>query len=106
MRGGRPSYYFYSKFRTGGHKNWMGEIDFTANNDDDLRKCVSHIKHGCDQYAPLADRQLVFMTDYTVHNNGIHVAVYEDGMRMIGNFSDTALNYEGDVIEPYGYILK
>jgi hypothetical protein len=106
MRGGRPSYYFYSKFRTGGAKNWMGENDFTANGEDDLRECVSYIKRGCEEYAPLAERQLIYMTDYEVKNNGIHVATYEDGVRMIGNFSDAEAAYEGDVIEPYGYIMK
>lgn len=106
MRGGRPSYYFYSKFRTGGAKNWMGEIDFTANGAEDLKECVSHIARGCDEYAPLADRQLVFMKDYTVLDNGIHVAEYADGVRMIGNFGETSVDFEGDRIEAYGYIIK
>ena len=106
MRGGRPSYYFYSKFRTGGAKNWMGECDFTANGDDDLRECVSHVKQGCDEYASLAERQLVFMKDYTVLDSGVHVAEYEDGKRMIGNFSDVSVTFDGNVIEPYGYIIK
>lgn len=106
MRGGRPSYYFYSKFRTGGAKNWMGETDFTANNGDDLSRCVSYIKQGCDEYAPLAERQLVYMTDYTVKDNGIHIAEYEDGRRMIGNFTDEEIAFEGTAVEPYGYIVK
>jgi hypothetical protein len=84
----------------------MGENDFTANGEDDLRECVSYIKRGCEEYAPLAERQLIYMTDYEVKNNGIHVATYEDGVRMIGNFSDAEAAYEGDVIEPYGYIMK
>ena len=105
MRGGRPSYYFYSKFRTGGAKNWMGETDLTANNDVELSGCVSHIRRGCEEYSPFADRQLIYMTDYTVNDNGIHVAEYADGVRMVGNFSDSRVDFEGTYIEPYEYAI-
>ena len=38
MRGGKATMYFYSKFRTGGEKNWMGENDLTCENDEALRR--------------------------------------------------------------------
>ncbi|MBO5271011.1 MAG: hypothetical protein J6B77_09510, partial [Clostridia bacterium] len=43
LRGGKPTFYIYSKFRTGGQKNWMGETDLTADGEEDLRASVSYI---------------------------------------------------------------
>lgn len=101
MRGGLPSFYFYSRFRTGA-KNWMGDNDLTL---EELEKSVSAIKEGMELYKPFEDRQLIYMTDYIFGDDGIETAVYADGFRVVGNFSDKPKEYEKHVIEPYGYII-
>ena len=105
MRGGRPSFYFYSKFRTGGQKNWMGEVDMLADTDRLLSQAVEHITHAMKIYTPLACRQLIYMTNYQVADSGIEVATYEDGVRMVGNFSDTPQDFEGRTIPPFEFVL-
>ena len=95
LRGGKPSFYFYSKFRTGGAKNWMGEVDLTAESDEKLAESVSHIAKSAKEYLAHADRQLVFMKEYETFGNGIEVATYEDGCRVVGNFSETDATYDG-----------
>jgi len=106
MRGGRPSFYFYSKFRTGGQSNWMGSVDLTCDTERDLRESVRKIKEGCDLYAPLADKQLLNILSYEfVEENGIdsgiEVAYYSDGSRIVGNFSSEEKKYEDLVLAPY-----
>ncbi len=103
MRGGKPSFYFYSKFRANG-SDWMGMVDLTSKTDDELKRSVAKIKEGLDNYKPFADRQFVFMRDYIVDGD-IEIAVYEDGVRVIGNFSDTPKEFEGKTIAPFGYII-
>lgn len=106
LRGGRPSLYIYSKFRTGGKKNWMGEIDLTTENEAALERTVAAVCKAQADYAPLADKQLVPMADYQVLANGIEIAVYADGTRVIGNFSEKEQTFEGSVLAPFGYVIK
>ncbi|MBQ2726417.1 MAG: hypothetical protein IJF78_11995 [Clostridia bacterium] len=105
LRGGRPSFYIYSRFRTGGAKNWMGEDDLTADNADDLAVTVGHIASAVCEYAAVKDLQTEFMTDYEILPCGIHVASYSNGVRIIGNFTDAPQILENRTIDPWGYVI-
>ena len=98
LRGGKPSFYFYSKFRTGGMANWMGDRDLTANGEDDLRESVAFVAKAAKDYLPHADRQFIYMMNYEVLAGGIEVATYEDGSRIVGNFSEVDAEYDGHVV--------
>ena len=102
MRGGRPSFYFHSKFRYG-EPNWMGDVDFVSTDNASMNHAVSLIAASMKEYEALQDLQLVYMRDYQVLENGIEVATYCDGTRMIGNFSDMEQTYEGITLAPFGY---
>ncbi|MDO5435041.1 MAG: DUF5696 domain-containing protein [Clostridia bacterium] len=104
MRGGRPSFYVFSKFREGA-ANWMGTVDLTSDTDEHLTESVKAIRKGMDLYQPIADKQLCYMMDYTFEKDGIQVAHYSDGSRIAGNFSDSRQQYEGNELEPYGYVV-
>ena len=84
LRGGRPSFYFHSKFRTGA-KNWMGEIDFLTDTDEDLAFACDKIAEAQREYEPLAHLQTVYMSDYEC-DNGKATVTYEDGTRIVGDF--------------------
>ena len=99
LRGGKPSMYYYSKFRTGGAKNWMGETDLVCDTDEELRQSVAAIKRALEEYTPLADKQLCFIDRYDVVGDGIEVLTYEDGTRVVGNFGDGVKEFEGRLIE-------
>ena len=106
LRGGKPTFYIYSKFRTGGKVNWMGETDLTVDTDEELQKTVASIKAEYENYRPFADRQFLFMTNYEFLDSGIEVATYEDGVRIVGNRSDKAVCFEGQTLEPWQFIMK
>ena len=105
LRGGKPAMYFYSKFRTGGEKNWMGENDLTCATDEALRWSVAHIKEACDEQLSLCDKQLLFMDRYDILEGGIEVATYSDGSRIVGNFADEAQDFEGTCVPAKGYVV-
>ncbi|MBQ3125434.1 MAG: hypothetical protein IJC15_00065 [Clostridia bacterium] len=104
LRGGRASMYIYSKFRTGGAKNWMGDDDLTVDTDDDLSAAASAIASAEHECAPLARLQTVYMTDYTI-NDGLHIAAYADGTRIAGNFSGEERFVDGTAIPAHGYAV-
>ncbi|MBQ9544994.1 MAG: hypothetical protein IJV00_07700 [Clostridia bacterium] len=104
MRGGRPAMYLYSRFRTG-HTNWMGDRDLVCDTDADLAEAADNVALAAREYASFADRQLVFMDAYDILDNGVHVASYRDGVRMVGNFSDEEKVFEGRSVPPFGFIL-
>lgn len=105
LRGGRPCMYYYSKFRTGGAINWMGESDLVCGNEEALRDSVEKIGLVCREYAPFADRQLVYMAGYDILENGLEVARYEDGVRVVGNFTDAPLSYGGKTVPAWDFIV-
>lgn len=105
MRGGKPSMYFYSKFRSGNAPNWMGENDLTCSSDEALSYSVSKIREAEKEYAPLADKQFLYIARYDVLDGGIEVCTYEDGSKIVGNFSDKTAIYDNKEIAPYGYIV-
>lgn len=104
MRGGRPSFYFHSKFRYG-EPNWMGDVDFVATDNASMNYAVGLIAKEAERYAPMADLQLVYMKDYILHENAVEEAVYCDGTRIIGNFSDHTVSFDGHTIAPWGWVL-
>lgn len=103
MRGGRPSFYFHSKFRYG-EPNWMGDVDLVATDNASMNYAASLIAADLKEYEALQDLQLVYMRDYQVLESGIQVATYCDGTRMIGNFSDSEGHFEGYTLAPWGYV--
>ncbi|MBQ8859585.1 MAG: hypothetical protein IJ012_07375 [Clostridia bacterium] len=105
LRGGRPSMYYYSKFRTGGEANWMGEDDLTCTTDEELRFSVARIKEAADEYAPLADLQLTYMERYDILDGGLECATYANGVRIVGNFGSTEATFEGRTVAPFGYAV-
>lgn len=105
LRGGRPSFYFHSKFRTGA-KNWMGEIDFLTDTDEDLFFACDRIAEAQREYEALSHLQKVYMSDY-VTADGIEIATYENGTEIVGNFSEEEKTYRGVSIAPGEYkIIK
>ena len=104
MRGGRPSFYFHSKFRHG-EPNWMGDVDFVATDNASMNYAVGLIAKEAERYAPMADLQYVYMKDYILHENAVEEAVYCDGTRIIGNFSDHTVSFDGHTIAPWGWVL-
>lgn len=105
MSGGKPSLYFYSRFRTGGQANWMGEDDLTCDGEEDMKRSVECVKTAYEEYKPLRDLQLVYMNGYDVLDGGIEVASYADGTRVVGNFSEETRKFEGKEIKPFGYAV-
>ena len=105
MRGGKAAMYMYSKFRSGWGTNWMGENDLCCATDEELQWSVSKIREAAKEQASLADLQLVYMSRYDVPGDGIEVATYENGTRIVGNFSDTEKVFEGKTVGAYDYVV-
>jgi hypothetical protein len=45
------------------------------------------------------------MKDYTVLQDGIEVAEYEDGVRFVGNFSENDGEFEGHTVPAGDFII-
>ena len=98
--------YMYSKFRSGvGGINWMGENDLCCATEEELVWSASKIREAAEEQAALADLQLVYMARYEIREDGIEIATYENGTRIVGNFSDSERVFEGLSIAPFDYAV-
>ena len=107
MRGGRPSFYLYSKFRVGGAANWMGEDDLTCTTEEELEQAVTVIQKSSREYLTLglADKQFEYMLRYDIADNGLHIATYSDGEKIVGNFTAQEQKYGEKTIPAYDFII-
>lgn len=102
--GGRPAFYYYSKFVSNG-KDWMGENDLHCGTDDELRKSVAVVKQGWDVYAQLSHLQFIFMDDHSEVSPGVWKTSYADGESVIVNYSDRSVVVDGVEVPAEGWRL-
>lgn len=102
LYGGKPSFYFYSKFKDDGG-NWMGQTDMMCDDDEQMRESVAKVKQAVDEYRKLQHLQTVYMRSYEERKDGLRIVTYENGTRIAGNYTDLALELDGEPIAPHSY---
>ena len=84
--GGRPNFYFYSKFMSDPKKDWMGKDDLRCETDGQLAWSVGKIKEGCDIYAKFAHLQYQFMTDHEEIAPGVFRTAWANGESLVVDY--------------------
>ncbi len=108
LYGGRPTFYYYSRFCTGQNaRNWMGETDLTCDTPEELANGVAAIKRAQDAYEPFARLQKVYMHSYRVLANGLREICYENHARVLGNYTDLPLadDKTDTIVDAHSYRL-
>lgn len=83
----------------------MGETDLVCGNDEEMNESTDQILRATNEYRAHADRQLVYMNRYDFTDDGLQIATYEDGTRMVGNFTEQERAFEGHTVPPMDFIL-
>lgn len=102
--GGRPAFYYYSKFVSNG-TDWMGDNDLHCGTDDELRKSVALVKKGWDVYAQLGHLQFMFMEDHFEVSPGVWKTSYSNGETVVVNYGDSPAVVDGVVVPAEGWRL-
>ena len=100
--GGRPTFYFYSKFKHDG-KNWMGDGDLGCATDAELSSAVAKIKEGADIYAQLSPLQYEFMEEHGHLGGDVWRTTYSDGTRVYVNYGKTEATADGISVPAEGW---
>ena len=78
--GGRPSFYYYSKFITNAHNvDWLGKEDLECGTEEELRASVAYIKEAYEEYKTRRHLQYEFMIDHRETAQGVYEVTYSDG---------------------------
>ena len=78
--GGRPSFYFYSKFLKGSNlDDWLGREDLLCDTNEQLRYSVSKIKEAYDEYTKYAYLQKEFIEKHEEIRPGVFEITYSNG---------------------------
>ena len=81
--GGRPLFYFYSKYvGEGSCGNWMGEEDLLCDTPEETADAVRRIARVTREYEGLSDLQYEFLEDHRRKGPGVYETEYFDGTRM------------------------
>ena len=100
--GGRPIYYFYSKFKTD-NKSWMGDIDLTCATEAELEASIAIIKKGYDSFKPLADLQCEFMEAHDELATNVFRTTFGNKTEIVINYSTAPFSYRETSIAPLRY---
>ena len=78
--GGRPTFYFYSKFMTNSsNADWLGKEDMECNTDEQLRNSVAAIRSAYEEYKTKRHLQYEFITKHEKKAEGVYEVTYSDG---------------------------
>ena len=81
--GGRPSFYYYSKFMQGSElDDWLGSDDLICDTDEQLKYSVAKIKEVYDEYKTEAFLQEEFMISHKEIQPGVFVVEYANGSKI------------------------
>ena len=81
-RGGRPTVYIFSKFKSDG-SSWMGTDDLTCSSAEDTAETVRILAELYREFAPMAYLQTLFIENHEELCDGITCTTYEDGTKII-----------------------
>lgn len=103
--GGRPAFYFYSKFVSNG-KDWMGDNDLHSGTDEELERSVARVRAGWDVYRQLNHLQFVYMDDHREVRPEVWCTTYANGERVFVNYGKERVDVDGLEIPPEGWRLS
>lgn len=93
--GGRPNFYFNSKFMTDPGRDWMGSHDLSADTDDQLEWSVAKIKEGSDIYGKFCHLQYEQMTDHREIAPNVFRTSFSNGASIVCDYNTLRFK-EGD----------
>jgi hypothetical protein len=102
--GGRPMFYFHSRFRDAG-THWMGNDDLSCATDDELVRSVALVKRGFDEFETLRHLQLEFMESHSPVADQVFKTTFSDGTSIVSNYGDADWEYRGRTIKSMGYLV-
>ncbi|MFZ2641723.1 MAG: DUF5696 domain-containing protein [Verrucomicrobiia bacterium] len=102
--GGRPHFYYYSKFQSSG-SNSMGEEDLVCGTDEELRSSVASIKKGFVEFEKLRHLQLEFLDSHDMIAKDVFKSTFSDGTSIITNYSGSDFDWKGSVVKSMSYIV-
>lgn len=102
--GGRPSFYFHSKFVSNG-TDWMGKGDLSCASDEALAGSAAKIAEGCDMWRPFARLQTEFMNGHEKLAPGVFLTTWSDGTRLVVNYAESPFGFEGRTVAPLDFAL-
>ena len=101
--GGRPSFYYYSRFVTESaqRKNWMGTADMRCGTPEELAESVDALRRSYAEYQTRRALQYCFMEKHEKLAEGVYRVTYSDGTVILVNRGDAP--YEAEKLAGKSY---
>ena len=81
--GGRPTFYFYSKFmKNSSLTDWLGREDMECGTDEELHQAVCDIRNAYEEYKKLRHLQYEFIEKHVQKKEGVFQVTYSNQIVM------------------------
>ena len=86
--GGRPSFYFYSKFMVGGSSDdWLGKEDMICDTDEQLQLSANKIAAAYEEFKKYRHLQTEFIVKHRELSEGIFETAYSNGEKIVVDYN-------------------
>jgi hypothetical protein len=92
-RGGRPTAYIYSKFKSDG-KSWMGSEDLICTTEEDMEKTIQVLAEMYREFAPMSYLQTEFIEQHDEIAPGVYKITYSDGSKITVDYNEETYTLE------------
>lgn len=94
--GGRPSFYYYSRFVTESaqRKNWMGTVDMRCGTPEEMAESVDALRRSYREYQTRKALQYCYMDKHEKLADGVYRVTYSDGTVILVNRGDAPYEAE------------
>ena len=104
--GGRPSFYYYSRFVTESaqRKNWMGTVDMRCGTPEEMAESVDALRRSYREYQTRKALQYCYMDKHEKLADGVYRVTYSDGTVILVNRGEQP--YEAEKLAGKSYRIE
>ena len=102
--GGRPNFYFYSRFVNDG-TDWMGDSDLRCATNEELAKSVAAIRAGWNIYSRVSRLQFLFIDRHEELAQDVFLTGWSDGTTLVTNYGAAPFAHAGRTVPPADWAL-
>lgn len=97
--GGRPSFYFYSKFMTnpGGNIDWLGKEDIECGDEEALKGAIAGIQKAYEEYKDRRYLQYEFIIKHREKLPGVFEVTYSDGAVVTVDYQNNIVSFSNKI---------
>ena len=97
--------YVYSGFMTEKKDNWMGQVDLTADDAQDMQRTVDLLKEQTEMFAGITRLQTETIENHEQLSGDVYCTTYANGSRVLVNYGEEPYQDGGGTVDGQSFLV-